>query len=364
MSNFTNRKERIYNRIKNTRQFNSIEDVLSKGLDTLEGAGFGIILTILTLRKIGLNENVFRIIAREKDTKVQIIIPLTLLDVKQEEFIAETAEKEIKEIPQFPQHVIELQNILSDPNANFFKLSHIINKDPSLIADLLKVANSCMYMLPTKVKTIEAAVRQIGFKGVRNLVLTYSSEKLMKDKYNIHLVEHTMNHSSEVAFYAYELARVFKFAEIMDEIYTAAILHDLGKIVINSLKPDVINKIEKICNEKGISANFIENLTKGFNHSIIGARLAQSWNFPDSIIEAIKYHHTPLKASKKNYKLVFIVYLANIIYYYKRKEYVFFNINYKILKFLNLTEQKDFDRIFNFLTSTFEKRKEIKARPY
>ena len=350
-------KKRIEGRLKRAVQFNSMEEVLSEGLDTLEGAGFGIILTVLTLRKMGLDERVFKLIEKEKGTQTQIIIPLTLLDKQEEEFIAETVQNEIKEIPQFPEHILKLQKILSNPNANFEDLSHIVNKDPSLIADLLKIANSSMYMLPNKIKTIEEAVRQVGFKGIKNLVLTYSAQKLLMDKYNLKSIKDTMDHSAEVAFYAYEIAKKFKYKEIIDEIYTAAILHDFGKIIINSLKPNIIDKISKICNEKGISSNVVENLTDGFNHSIIGAKLAEKWNFSKALVEAIKHHHIPLGASEKNQKLVFIVYLANIFYYYKRKEYAFSNINYQVLKSLNLTEQKEFDKVFQTIDSILEDRK-------
>ena len=188
-------------------------------------------------------------------------------------------------------------------------------------------------MLPTKVKSIEEAVRLVGFAGVKNLVLAYSVHKLLSDKYKVEFIKENMNHSSEVAFYAYELSKKFNFKDILDQVYTSAILHDFGKIIINSLHPNVLDKISKLSTAKEINSNIIENLTDGYNHSIIGAKLAEKWKFSESLIQSIKFHHLPLEASEEYKKLVYIVYLANITYYYKRLGFDFNNINYHVLNF-------------------------------
>ena len=338
-------KNRIQDRIKMAIKFNNIEEVFNEALDATEGAGFGLILTVLMLRKIGIDEKVLNYNSTEGSTEAKLAIPLSILNKEQEEIIADVIKKEIEEIPQFPDHIIELQKILSNPNSDFKDLAVIINKDPSLVADLIKIANSSLYMLPTKVKSIEEAVRLVGFSGVKNLVLTYSVNKLLNDKYKVDLIKENMSHSSEVAFYAYELAKKFNFKDLLDQVYTSAILHDFGKIIINSLHPDVLDKISKLSNSRGINSSIIENLTDGFNHSLIGAKLAEKWNFSDSLIQSIKFHHLPLEAKDEYKKLVYIVYLANIVYYYKRNSFDFNNINFHVLKFLNINIKEDFDKI-------------------
>jgi len=353
-------KSRIDEKIKKSIRFTSMEEALEHGLDQSEGAGFGLILSLMLLRKIGLDERMFKIFEKEKETEARLIIPLSLLDKEHEEFIAENIKNEIKVIPQFPQHIMELQSKLSNPNANFKDLSSIINKDPSLIADILKVANSSIYMMPHRVKTIEEAVRQIGFKGVKNLVFTYSVQKLLSEKYNTNIIKEIMEHSSEVAFYAYEIAKYFKLRDIVDETYTAAILHDFGKIIINSLNPDLIKKIEKICLEKDININLVENLTNGFNHSLIGSSLAIKWKFPENIIETIKYHHLPLDCREEFKALVYVVYLSNELYYYKRNEVLFENINYHVLKYFKIDEKNNFEELVKKFYILLEKIKNEK----
>lgn len=175
------------------------------------------------------------------------------------------------------------------------------------------------------------------------------------DKYRIDTIKEVITHSIEVAHNAYEITKRFNFKSIRDQVYTAAILHDFGKIIIHSLKPDISDKINKICNEKGIGNDILENLTDGYNHAIIGAKLCEKWNFSEDLIQAIRYHHIPLESDIKHQEIVFVVYLANIIYYYKRNEFKFENINYQVLKYLKLTEESDFKILTNSIISVLNR---------
>ena len=338
-------KERLLKKIQLTARFKSLDEALTDGLDTKESAGFGITLTIMMLRKLGLNENFFKLIENDKYTQIKIIIPLSLIDKEDSNKIADTIVKEIEEIPQFPQHIIELEKILSTPNSNFNSIFKIIKKDPSLIADLLKTANSAFYMLPHKVNSIEEAIRLIGFKGIRNLVMTYAAQNILMNRYNLKHIKEIMNHSFETAFYAFNLAKRLGLKDIADDAYLAGILHDFGKIIVNSLKPGILEEIKNICSNSNINRDLVENLTSGYNHSIIGAKLAKKWNFPEHLVQSIQFHHDPLGASDESLELVSIVYLANIYSYYKKNQYDYNKINYKVLERFKLTNREVFDNL-------------------
>lgn len=354
-------KVRISEKIKKSIQFKSIEDALTEGLDQTEGAGFGLILSLIMMRKMGVHEKFLTAIDGEKETVFKITIPLSVLDAEEEEVISDSIKNEIKNIPQFPQHIKELQARLENPNANFKDISVIINRDPLLIADLLKLANSSFYMVSHKIKTIEEAVRQIGFKGVKDLIFAYSAEKILLEKYSHDVVKDIMNHSYEVAFYAYELAKELNLKDIINETYTAAMLHDFGKIIVTSLNQEVVKKIEAICREKKININLVENLTNGYNHSAIGAKLAEKWNFPENIVTTIRYHHIPLASEEPFQKLVFIIYLSNELYYYQKGLRTFEDFNEIVLSAFNLNDQNKFKLLTGKLAKILEDRKKEKA---
>jgi putative nucleotidyltransferase with HDIG domain len=144
---------------------------------------------------------------------------------------------------------------------------------------------------------------------------------------------------------------------LIDDIYVAAMLHDFGKIITSTLQPELVEKINKICVDKGIPLSSLEDLTKGYNHSIIGSQLSEKWNFPEKFVQAVKYHHIPLEASQDYKSLVYVIYLGNEIYYYIRGEHKFGDINYLVLKFFNLTDLNEFNQFVEKIESALEKKK-------
>jgi len=350
-------KERFLKKLNITDKFKSFEDVLNTGLDMEESAGYGIIISVMMLKKIGLNEKFIKLIEDAKYTQMKLIIPLSLIKKMDEEYVADEIVKEIDEIPQIPQHIVDLQIALNNENANFTVISKIIKNDPTLIAGILKTANSAFYMLPKKVNSIEEAVRLIGLKGVRNLILTYSIRNILVDKFHISIFKKIISHSNEVAFYAYNLSKKLGLKNIVDDIYLAGILHDIGKIIINSLKPEMLDKIKKICREKNISEYLIENLTDGYNHSLIGAKLAKKWNFPEHLVNAISTHHNPLDVNKNYIDMGYITYLADRIYYYIRNEINFDSIKSEVLERYNLLKKENFDNLITLLNKEIDDKK-------
>jgi len=345
-------RDRIVNKVQNANEINDLEEAINKVIDKEEGSGLGLIIVLLTLKKIGLNEHSFEVLANENSTEIRIKIPLDIVDKFEEEIISETAVRVIDEIPPFPQHIIDLQKNLSDPNANFKDLIRIIIKDPPLIVKVLKIANSSFYMCPKKINTVEEAVKIISFEGIKNLVFAYNIENLIANTKKIKLkaIQDNIQHSLEVAYYSFHIAKHFNYTQSYTEVYIAGTLHDIGKLVIDSINPDIIKKINNTCFERGIPAERLENITSGLNHSIVGAELAKKWNFPDYIIDVIKNHHTPLNSFNENSKsLLYIIYLGNLLYYYKRARYDFRKIDYEVLKFFNLTNRNNLENVFDHI---------------
>lgn len=348
--------DRIREKFKKAAKFKTLEQVFAEGLDLSEGGGFGLIMTILMLRKIGVDEKVFKIMKNEKFTAIHLQLPLNLVSSQESEVIAESIATEIDAIPQFPPHILQLQKILGDPNAEFKDLAKIIERDPALIADLLKTANSVLYALPHQVESIEEAVKLIGFKGVGTLILTYSTQHLMMNRYRLDVINEIMNHSAEVAFYAHEIARHFNLKEHIDTIYLGGILHDIGKIMINALKPHMMKRIKKLCKEKGLSQNFLEQLTNGYNHAIIGGKLAEKWNFPQLLTELIRYHHVPTESQDENFPMVSCIYLADFFYYHRRGDASYTDINYLVRQFFEITNNESFEKLFKKVEDSFLKK--------
>jgi putative nucleotidyltransferase with HDIG domain len=352
-------KERFFEKLAVFSAFDTIEDVFELGLDLEESAGFGLILSVMMLKKLGLNEKFIKLIEDSKYTQMKLIIPLTLIKKQDEEFVADEIIRVVEDVPQIPQHIRDLQNALNDENSDFNTISAIIKNDPALTAGLLKTANSAFYMLPRKINSIEEAVRFIGLKGIRNLVLIYSMKNILMNRFQFDIFNSIISHSNEVAYYAYELAKKLNLSEIEEDVYLAGMLHDLGKLIVNSLKPDLIKKIKVFCRKKNINENIVENLTNGYSHSLVGAKLAKKWNFPENFVNTILYHHDPLKLQSSQNDLVSIVYLADFIYYYVRNETVFNSMNFNVLDKYKLFSKEKFDVLVESMKKDIEDKKII-----
>ena len=187
-------------------------------------------------------------------------------------------------------------------------------------------------------------------KGVKNLILSIGVNKVLEEKYDKKKIQAIMGHAYKVALYSIMIAKHRKLRKFHDDIYVIALLHDFGKIIIETLQPEMVKRIQAICNKRGIVISVLEDLTDGYNHSIIGFQLAEKWNFPEQFVHGIKYHHIPMKAKDIHKGIVFSVYLANEMYHYIEGTRAFSEITYKVLKFFNLRKEKDFKEFADSIT--------------
>ncbi|MFO8063825.1 MAG: HDOD domain-containing protein [Spirochaetia bacterium] len=345
---------RVYDRIARSRAFNSLEEALTTVLDDSEGAGLGIVILVLMLKKMGLDEDAFDIDARNGETVARITIPMSQIRLESLDMISQRIVREVEQLPRFPENIVELQKMIEDPDSEIAHIARQVSTDPSLTAELLKLVNSAQFMLPKKVDNIVEAVKMVGMRGLRNLLLFHGTQKVLGNETNE--TKRLWEHSYRTAFYAYQLARnVTRKKEILDDVYVGGILHDMGKIIFSSVHPDLIENIHSFCREKGIPEEIFEDLAAGLNHSEIGAMIAQKWNFPDALIAAIKYHHTPGSAPVEYRDVVFTVYLANGLTHYGEKTLGMDQLEPRVLKYFNINNEAQLDQVEEKLDKLFEK---------
>jgi putative nucleotidyltransferase with HDIG domain len=348
---------RVYDRLARSRAFSSLEEAFSTVLDNSEGAGLGIVIMVLMMKKIGLSEDCFNIDTDSGETVASLSVPFSEVHLEQLETLTRTIVKEIETLPQFPENIVQLQRLTADTNSEITEIARQISVDPSMTADLLKLVNSASYMLPKKVDNIVEAVKLVGFKGVRNLLYSYGTQKVLGEKYSE--MRTMWQHSYRCAYYAYQLAKSFKRKkELLDDVYTGGILHDLGQIVIASLHPELLDRIAKVCKSKGIPGRMLEDFSVGLNHAELGAMIASQWNFPDPLVAAIRYHHAPMEAPPAVKDIVHCVYLANAICDLEREKIGFDGIEPKVLKDFGIEKEGQFTSIQTRLAKAFEDQKQ------
>lgn len=341
---------RVYDRIARSRAFESMEEALSSVLDDSEGAGLGIVILVLMLKKIGLSEDAFDIDVEGDETVARIRIPFDEIHLENLNQLAQEIVDEIDDLPQFPENVVYIQKLINDPESELTDIARQISMDPSLTADLLKVVNSAQFMLPKKVDNIVEAVKLVGLRGIRNMLFSYGTQKVLKTEKKA-----LWDHSYRVAFYSYNLAKNFKRKkELLDDAYVGGILHDIGKIVFSNVHPELLEKISRFCTEKEFQHDIMEELSAGLNHAMIGGKIAEKWNFPPSLVAAIKFHHAPDVTPKEFRDVVYTVYLANSLANIENGEITYDQIDTKVLLDFGIQTEAQLTMILQRLSEAFD----------
>jgi putative nucleotidyltransferase with HDIG domain len=345
---------RIHDKLARSRQYENLEDALSQVLDDSEGAGLGLVILVLMLKKMGLEADCFDIMGTEKETIARIIIPLDQTKVENLSILSDTIVSNVNSLPQFPENILLVQKLIGDPKSDMADIARQISMDPALTADLLKIVNSAQYMLVKKVDNISEAVKLVGIRGIKNLLYSYGTQKLLGD--DTADKKALWEHSYKTAFYAYNLVKNFKKDHnLLDDVYVGGILHDMGKIIFSNVHPDLLNKIKDFCSEKNLPASTFEDLAAGMSHAEIGALIAEKWNFPENLVLAIRFHHDPDSAPKEQKDLVETVYLANMFCEYENGNITFDQFEAVVLENFGINSKKQIDGLLERFALGFKK---------
>ena len=349
---------RIHDKMARSRQYNNLDDALSCVLDSSEGAGLGLVILVLMLKKIGLDDDAFTIKTTDKYTIASIAIPLEQTLIDNLSVLSDEIVQNINSLPQFPENIIMIQKLIADPTSDMPVIARQISMDPALTADLLKIVNSAQYMLSKKVDNISEAVKMVGIKGIKNLLYSYGTQKVLGD--DTVDKKKLWEHSYRTAFYAYNLVKNFKHDNsLLDDVYVGGILHDMGKIIFSNVHPELLDRIKEICTDKSLPSSTFENLSAGMNHAELGALIAEKWNFPDRLINAIRYHHDPEAVYPEFKDLVGAVYIANMLCEYENGNIAFDQFEAGVLENYGLNSKKQVDNLLEKFSKGFQKEGQI-----
>ncbi len=329
--------EKIKKRKKKAAEYDNFQDAYASFYDPEEGAGLGIILIVFLLRNAGIDPNMFSIRLKNKLLITSVFIPDNLRKSDMTSEIRKRIVEEVDSLPTFPESIRDIQKLCSVRDVSIDTIASKIRVDPSLTADLLKLANSARYYGGKKIETINEAIMRIGLKNIESLLMVASSRKILNERYK--KFEQIWDHCNKVAFYARFIAIDKGYSSISDNVFVSGLLHDIGKIVLLSTERELVEMIAEIVNNSEIrTTTILEEVSLGISHTTIGRFTAEKWNFPEYLISTIEKHHFPLSSDEKYRDIISIVYLANIFTGIESDKYSFMFIENEILERFDLTD--------------------------
>jgi len=344
---------RVYDRIARSRAFESMEEAFSEVLDDSEGAGLGIVIMVLMLRKMGLTEKSFDLSQVNGDTSASLTIPMNAVKLERVNLLADEIIHVIDTLPPFPENLERLVRLLGDPDVSFDVLAAQLSHDPAMTADLIRFVNSAKYGMRKRIENLQDAVRIVGIQGLKDLIYPYGAHKLL-DQY-MAKQKQLWSNATRVSFYASELAREFKFSrEDQGQAQIAGILYNLGQIILSFLHPDQSANILAFCRAKGFSIELFDELTQAINPSDLGAKIAEKWNFPEDLIQIIRYQNQPQSALPALQPVTCVVHLAASLHSIEADLLSYSQVNPGVLKALHLSEQDKLAALHEQVLESFQ----------
>ena len=216
----------------------------------------------------------------------------------------------ITELPTMLPVAMEINRLTSDPSTTIEQIEGLIKNDLTLTAKVLKIDNSALFAGSKRIVSLNSAVSRLGFAEISKLSLAITFLNCFKPNH----VDYEMFwvHSIATAYIALKLNDYSAEKKRSEKLFTGAILHDVGILILDQYFGDIYKKVFDIALNKNIELTVVEQKVLGTNHAEVGAFLLEKWKIPMEITEMIKYHHKPQKATytERETKLI---YLANFI---------------------------------------------------
>ena len=221
----------------------------------------------------------------------------------------------IKGFPSMPVFVSNIIALLNNPNANVSQIADTVKFDPGMTANILRLANSAEFGAHQRIHSLKEAIVRLGLKQLFQMVVAFG----MADKLACPLTgfdlqpDELLSHSLWTALASEELCKKLNMA-MPDMLFTAGILHDLGKLLIDDFVAAREADIRQIVQAQNLSFEEAESRVLGIHHAETGAEVLDRWHFPIPLVAVARWHHRP-EAAGEFRSIASIVHIADALSY-------------------------------------------------
>lgn len=220
-------------------------------------------------------------------------------------------------LPTLSNVASKLIEITGRDDTTIYEITQLIAQDVSLSAKVLKVVNSAFYSFPNEVRSIQQAVAILGTNAVRSLVLSFSFLSMEKKRRQKGFdYQRFWEQSLATAVAAKLLVGQVETRIDPEEVFTVSLLVNIGVLILAQAFPGRYDGLlqQADCGSDRLIA--LEEKELGIDHTYVGSRAARHWQFPETLVLPILYHHAPEDYAGEDGELareIRIVYLADLI---------------------------------------------------
>jgi len=192
-------------------------------------------------------------------------------------------------LPALPEVIIKIQKLIESGDADMTTVATLINSEPSLVAQILKIANSAYYGLPREVADVKFAIAFLGLNEIYRMILSLSVVNTLAIKEKDKLKSFWF-HSFYAALCTKYLAKKYEPHLSFDELWSASILHDIGKLIYLKFFPEHYNALVLFTKEQGCTFSSAEKHFSLPPSATFGVLLCDHWRLPAHIRNACESH--------------------------------------------------------------------------
>jgi putative nucleotidyltransferase with HDIG domain len=219
----------------------------------------------------------------------------------------------LERIQPIPQVALKILHMIDTGSYDIDPIAEEIKKDQVISARTIQLCNSALFAKKNKIESLDHALVFLGEKLFVRMIISAAVENLFDTSlkgYSL-CMGGLFHHAVGAAVVAEKIANYTGAAEL-STAYTAGLLHDIGKVVLDQHIASAYPLFYRKINREDELSTRAENDIFGIDHTAIGSQLADMWGFPQSLKECIAFHHEPEKSDRYS-KLVHIVYLADLL---------------------------------------------------
>ncbi len=222
--------------------------------------------------------------------------------------------QDLGQIPTMPTIAAKVMQIVNDPHSSAEDVAKFISRDVALTSKVLRLANSAFYGIPRTISSVNSAIVILGFNTIRSLVLSASVLKVFPQKPGLVRFDRKAfwKHSFMVGIASRMLAQIYRRKKLVDmeTAFSAGLLHDIGKIILEQFSNEDYLPVLNASKEKMLPLVMVEKSMLGMSHADVSGMLVDKWQMPNELKGPIVFHHSPLE-DKGGLDMACIVHYAN-----------------------------------------------------
>lgn len=214
-------------------------------------------------------------------------------------------------VPSLPALYVTMTEALQQSDITVAKIADIVRQDMGMTSKVLQLVNSAFFALPCRISSPQQAVSLLGIDNIRAVVLSVHVFSELESNPQSELAA-LWPHSLATSAFARAITRSERVPQsVEDDAFAAGLLHDVGRLVLASACTEQYKGLFETVRREKMTLTAAESKIFGCTHADVGAYLLGLWGLPNTVVQAVAWHHTPARAGLSGFSPVIAVHVAD-----------------------------------------------------